>query len=339
MNTERISDIVAVWDVRVCGAVGEILPGVLFRFSSERGDDLVLKEVGDIDDGVLNRLAFEYEVILHVHNSGLPVAVPLRDGRGRIAVPWEGHYYQLSPCLPNADGEVTGPGREQLFHNYGKTIAQMHLALAAFPHDKLEGRVERTVLESEVFDVGLPIITAYLSGRQEAGFRAMLADLEQAMRDAFRDLPEQLIHRDCHAENLLSWGSEVTGIVDWDHLMVGPRILDVAYFAVQAAKHDVRDAGKMAQWFRDLPLLVQGYASVSALSAEERAAIPYVMIAVPIFFAHWAISAAMDTDYIQQELDAATCLYDNLDTIQEAVLMYPKGRRTNCADTEVHDRI
>jgi len=321
MNTQRISDIVAVWDVRVSGPIEEILPEALSRFSSERGDDFVLKEVGGIDDSLLNRLEFEAEVIRHVDASGLPVAVPLRDGRGRIAVPWEGHYYRLSPCLPSADDEVTGLARDLLFHNYGKTIAQMHLALAAFPHDKLEGRVGRTVLESEVFDIGLSIITAYLSGRQGASFRAMLVDLELAMRDAFRDLPEQLIHRDCHAENLLSCGSEVTGIVDWDHLVVGPRVLDVAYFAVQAAKHDVRDAGKMAQWFHDLPLLVQGYASVSALSREERAAIPYVMIAVPIFFAHWAISKAMDSDYIRQELDTAAWLYDNLDTIQEAVLI------------------
>ncbi|MCJ7739106.1 MAG: phosphotransferase [Anaerolineae bacterium] len=149
----------------------------------------------------------------------------------------------------------------------------------------------------------------------------MIVDLEPAMRDAFRDLPEQLIHRDCHDENLLSCGSEVTGIVDWDHLVVGPRILDVAYFAVQAAKRDVRDAAKMAQWFHDLPLLVQGYTSVSALSREEQAAIRYVMIAVPIFFAHWAIGVAMDTDYIQQELDAVAWLYDNLDAIQKAVLV------------------
>ncbi|MCJ7739105.1 MAG: hypothetical protein MUQ10_17630 [Anaerolineae bacterium] len=166
MNTQRIPDIVAVWGVRVSGPVKEILPETLFRFSSERGDDLVLKEVGGIDAGILNRLEFEYEVIRHVHNSGLPVAVPLRDGQGRIAVPWEGHYYRLSPCLPNADGEVADSARDLLFHNYGMTIAQMHLALAAFPHDKLEGRVERTVLGSEVFDIGLPIITAYQSGRQ-----------------------------------------------------------------------------------------------------------------------------------------------------------------------------
>ena len=311
----------AVWDVRVCGAVEEILSEVLFRFSSERGDDFVLKEVGAIDDSVLNRLKFEYEVILHVHRSGLSGAVPLRDGQGRIVVPWEGDYYRLSPCLPNADGELTGPPRDLLFHNYGKTIAEMHLTLAAFPHNKLEGRVERTALESEVFDIGLPIITAYLSGGQEDSFRAMIVDLEPVMRDAFRDLPEQLIHRDCHSENLLRCGSEVTGIVDWDHLIVGPRILDVVYFAVQTAKHNVRDAGKTAQWFHDLPLLVQGYASVSALSAEEQAAIPYVMIAVPIFSAHWAISAAKDVDHIQQELDAAAWLCHNLDTIPEAVLV------------------
>jgi len=88
MDTHWISDLVAIWDVVVSGPVEAILPETVFRFSSERGEGFVLKKVGGIDDSRPDRLEFERELLLHVCTAGLPVAVPLRDRRGRIAVPW-----------------------------------------------------------------------------------------------------------------------------------------------------------------------------------------------------------------------------------------------------------
>jgi Ser/Thr protein kinase RdoA (MazF antagonist) len=316
--TDWVPDIVAAWDITVFGLVEEICPESVFRLSSAHGGDLILKNVGNTTSHNPQQLRLEYKVLLHVHEAGLPVAVPLPDKQGRIAVRWGKQYYSLAPCLPHAGGGLMPADHDQLFRNYGRTIAQMHRALATFPQHRL-GEIGRADLESEVFEIGVPIILRFLPEKQADEFQAIIDDLTSAMRSAFPHLPEQLIHRDCHAGNLLSCGTEVTGIVDWDHLTIGPRILDIAYFAVQLAKHDVHDPKKMAQWVHDFPLLLQGYECESPLSDEEKSAFPYVLISVPILFAYWAIETSHDDSYIQTELDTVTWLHSRLALIQESV--------------------
>jgi Ser/Thr protein kinase RdoA (MazF antagonist) len=318
-DDESIFDILAAWDVTASGPVDMLRPEGIYRLSNERGDRLILKDIGRINDQIEGRLAFEYEVLLHLQSAGLPVAVPLPDAQGRIAVPWKEHYYTLSPSLPDDGGAVSPAGRDGLLRNYGATTAQMHRALATFPHDRLPDWIGHIELASEVLDTGFPIILPYLAGEQAAKFQAMRAGLARTMPTAFQDLPGQLIHRDCHAENLLSCGTVVTGIVDWDHLTIGPRILDVAYFAVQLAKRQVRDPAAMAQWLDDFPLLLAGYEAESALLEGEKSAFPYVLIAVPVLFAYWAIGTGHSDDYIQTELDTTAWLYHNLAVVRERV--------------------
>jgi Ser/Thr protein kinase RdoA (MazF antagonist) len=234
-------------------------------------------------------------------------------------VPWQEHYYTLSPCLPSDGTALTPVQHRQLLRNYGVATAGMHRALATFPQDRLPAWIGRVDLASEVLDTGFPIILPYLEEGEEVEFQAMRARLARTMPTAFQDLPEQLIHRDCHAENLLSCGTVVTGIVDWDHLTIGPRILDVAYFAVQLAKRQVRNPAAMAQWLDDFPLLLAGYEAESTLLEEEKAAFPQVLIAVPVLFAYWAIETGHSDDYIQTELDTMAWLYRNLEIVRERV--------------------
>lgn len=324
-HADWIADLVAGWGLAISGPVEEIAPEGVFRLSTTQDGDLVLKNVGPISAHSLEQLCLEYEVLLHLQDAGLLVAVPLSDKQGRIAVPWEGQYYSLVSYLPHDGGELAPSDRGRLFRNYGRAIAQMHRALATFPHHKLEGRIGQTRLESEVFEIGMPIILRYLPGKQADEFQAIMDDLAPGMHSTFPHLPQQLIHRDCHAENLLSCGTEVTGIVDWDHLTIGPRILDLAYFAVQLVKRDLNDSKKVAQWFRDVPLLVQGYEGECPLIEGEKTALPYVLAAVPILFAYWAIETSHDDGYIQTELDAVAWLHSKLDIVQKSVPGYPDG--------------
>jgi Ser/Thr protein kinase RdoA (MazF antagonist) len=316
-DDESLLDVLTGWDVKASGQVEMLSPEGIYRLASERGDELILKDVGPVGDQLLGKLAFENEVLLHLQSTGLPVAVPLPDRLGEIAVPWQGHVYTLSPYLPDDGGAVRGCHRPRLLRNYGAATARMHRALATFPQNRLPDWIGRIELASEVLDTGFPIILPYLAGGQAEAFQAMRAGLARTMPTAFQDLPEQLIHRDCHAENLLSCGPEVTGIVDWDHLTIGPRILDVAYFAVQLAKRQVRDPAAMARWLDEFPLLLAGYEAESAFLEEEKAAFPYVLIAVPILFAYWAIETGHGDDYIQTELHTMAWLYSHMAVIRE----------------------
>jgi len=319
IDYQSILDIMSVWDVAVSGQVEEICPEGIYRLSSERGEELILKDIGPVDDQLLSQLAFEHEVLRHLQHVGLPVALPLPDSQGRTVVPWRDHYYTLSPCLPSDSTALMPADRHRLLRNYGAAIAQMHRALTTFPSDRLPDWIGRIDLASEVFDTGFPVIMPYLQGKQADRFQAILASLKRTVPAAFQGLPEQLIHRDCHAGNLLSCGTEVTGIVDWDHVIIGPRILDLAYFSVQLAKRHVRNPVKMAQWLDDFPLLLSGYGAESILQEEEKAAFPYALISVPILFAYWAIETSHSDDYIQTELDNIAWLYGNLEVVRQRV--------------------
>jgi Ser/Thr protein kinase RdoA (MazF antagonist) len=313
---EELAELLALWDVTASYQIEELSPEGIYRLTTERGDDLILNDLGPHDAQVLNRFAFEYRILLHLQNAGLPVALPLTDRHGRLAVPWQGRNYSLCPCLPNDGGDLAGADRHLLLHNYGTAIACMHQALTTFPQEQLPGWIEPIDLASEVLHTGLPIILPYLDGDHAGRFRAIHSALAQTMPDAVQGLPQQLIHRDCHAENLLSCGTQITGIIDWDHLTVGPRILDPAYFSVQLAKRQVRDPGAMTRWLDDFPLLLAGYEAASPLLETEKAAFPYVMIAVPVLFAYWAIETGHSDNYIQTELDTLAWLHDNLEVVR-----------------------
>jgi Ser/Thr protein kinase RdoA (MazF antagonist) len=316
---EGVADLLDLWDVTASGRLEELSPEGIYRLMTGYGVALILNDLGPGDWQVLGRFGFEYIILRHLQAAGIPVALPLADRHGRIAVAWRGHNYTLSPCLPDDGGALTGPDRHLLLRNYGAAIARMHRALATFPQEDIRDWIEPIDLASEVFDTGFPIILPYLTGEQAGRFRAIRSALAQKMPAAFQGLTQQLIHRDCHAENLLSCGTQITGIVDWDHLAVGPRILDPAYFAVQLAKRQVRDPQAMARWLDEFPLLLAGYQAVSPLLESEKAALPYVMIAVPVLFAYWAIETGHSDDYIQTELDTLSWSYDNLEVIQRRV--------------------
>jgi len=166
---------------------------------------------------------------------------------------------------------------------------------------------------------GMPIITAHLQGREAEKLQNTIDELGQTMVDAFDDLPEQLIHRDCYPGNFLSSGVEVTGIIDWDHLSLGPRILDPAYFVVQIAKRQIHDTGKMVRWFDDLLLLLEGYQDENTLSVKEKEAFPSVMLSVPIFFTSWLIETEQFSS-IQLELDTIEWLHQHWAALQKIMV-------------------
>ncbi len=102
-------------------------------------------------------------------------------------------------------------------------------------------------------------------------------------------LPVQVIHRDLHAGNLLFIGDQVTGVLDLDHLEIGPRLVDLVYLAGSVlAELFARDA---QHEFGERSLrLVAGHEQVSALSDAERAAAQPLLLEVEEDFRRWFVS-------------------------------------------------
>jgi Ser/Thr protein kinase RdoA (MazF antagonist) len=76
-----------------------------------------------------------------------------------------------------------------------------------------------------------------------------------AMTTGLRGLPEQLIHRDCHPGNILVQGTRVISFIDWEDLCIGPRLFDLAYYAVHHLKWVTDDDVATRRWLSNLPHL------------------------------------------------------------------------------------
>jgi Ser/Thr protein kinase RdoA (MazF antagonist) len=258
----------------------------IFRITTGDGRQLILKNISDKnDEWRIGRLPLEYEVLSHVHQLGVSVAVPMLSHDGMPYVVFSEQVYCLYPYFTNNPGEVKNASdRRTLYQNYGAAIARLHQALVFYPDKSVSERTWRTDLLHRIFDEAIPCISEYLSREQNQAFTQMVDEMEAEMRRAYSDLPEQLIAWDCHPGNIVVDGFEVSGFVDCNHLSIGPRIFDLAYFLVHLVKWDVGDEHKTATWLAHYNQIIVGYERVQPLEKRERERLFYVMLAVLLIF-------------------------------------------------------
>jgi Ser/Thr protein kinase RdoA (MazF antagonist) len=224
-----------------------------------------------------------------LHRSGIPVAVPILNQTGSASVLFQGNRFTLSPFLAAGRSwlELDPEGLWRLNYHCGEAIGHLHIALAAFPQAGLEQRTWRTEVPGPWFEQYIPAIREQLIAPQREAFDALLHAIQVEMEAATRELPEQLIHRDCHHGNIVVHGEQVTGFVDCDHLSLGPRVFDLADFLIHMIKHEVNEPHRTAEWFRLFPAVLQGYKQANPLGEQEKRAVYWMMLGVLILFVDW----------------------------------------------------
>ena len=280
--------VLAAWNIEPEGELKEIHPARVFRVAQMESNDLLLKDVGDTP---VERLLFEFGVLEHLADSGVPVAVPLKTSDGEQVVAAQGTRFTLSPCLIT-DSDSEPSDWEDRLASYGEAFARLHLALASYPEDDLARKTWSSNPLKESLDRCIPRLLRSLSKEQAAKLSGVRRSIEADMRDALEDLPVQLIHRDLHAGNVLCSGDRVVGIVDCDNFSIGSPMIDIAYFLhhtvkwlAQADGTMVNNEGGTKWWLSWMPRLIQAYHQVRPLSAREMASLPYMMIWVMLMFA------------------------------------------------------
>lgn len=82
-------------------------------------------------------------------------------------------------------------------------------------------------------------------------------------------LPRQLLHGDAHRGNVVLSGSSAT-FIDFDKMMVGPRVFDIAKYIATCCFH-VGVAARLSR--RSIDALLDGYNAVNRLSERELASL------------------------------------------------------------------
>jgi homoserine kinase type II len=197
------------------------------------------------------------------------------------------HGYHTNQVVPAADGSFVStylgkpltlktwiPGdtlRETAQKDYrsiGRAIAQLHL-------------IPAPEFLSRVHSYGLEHMPASLDYQADLEYKAWLADMITYLRDHFpAGLPQALIHSDLFDDNIIYHQGQFQAIIDFADACFYPRAYDIGSVLFGACVQ----AGELD--FDRTREVIRGYQEVSALQADERAAIQFFAV-----YAGAAISA------------------------------------------------
>jgi len=238
----------------------------------------VLKRIRGLDDlgEPRMRIAAEFRVLIHIFAAGLPVALPIVTDDGKLFAETDGALYTLLPYLTSTDETPSLAA----FHEIGVTVARLHRALAAFPYEFPSWRID---LVPRTFTEALQDIATRLRQDAVVAIHRTLTSRRADMVEALSDLPEQRIHGDFHLGNILISNEKVTGLIDLDHLPIGPKIYDLAYLLANRAADETEQLPAITA------SVVGGYRSASTLNQHELAAVVPAMLAVQLQLVGWVL--------------------------------------------------
>jgi Ser/Thr protein kinase RdoA (MazF antagonist) len=300
------SDLLAYWEIGPIRSITEQAPGessagnVTF-VETEAGERYVLKR-----KTVHRTLSQEYPLLAALAEQGVPVAVPLRARSGEPFLQEGEDFYDLSPQLPGtiyADHyahEATERARQ-----FGGAIAQLHAALRNC--DQLIHAQEMD-LPGDIVRYSQVVREIWPAGQSPV--EPILTELEAGLAAYFPDLPKQLIHRDAHPGNMLFLNGKLSGWLDFEIMLRGPRLFDLCYCSTSLLINGFIDPLKRQAWFGLLSALAAGYESVSSLTRVERRAMRIMQMSIEVIFIAF-FSKINYPAFVTQNIEALAWLYAN----------------------------
>ncbi len=139
-------------------------------------------------------------------------------------------------------------------------------------------------LAEQVRRWALPCCKKHLPFKAVEALEEIWKWLEPDWNPLYEQLPRQLIHRDAHPGNMLFEQGRLTGFIDFDQVMVGPRLFDLCYCGTSLLVGGFLVAEKQNAWPSLFRGLVRGYQTVSPLSSVEWEAALGMLIAIELLF-------------------------------------------------------
>ncbi|WP_156821073.1 phosphotransferase enzyme family protein [Microlunatus phosphovorus] len=241
---------------------------------------LVLKQLPEYPAGV--EPVVEYRVLSHLQGSGVSVALPIVTDTGQIVASIGDLAWSLLPHLPHqTENHELGPDAGETTFLIGAAIGHLSQALADYPYG-VASFVDDPV---KVLDEALPQLPDEVIrlARPYAG----------RLVEVCGGLPIQLTHGDCNDGNVLINSKGRVSFIDIDHLPVGPRVRDLAYYLTSRLRRHLGSPQTAmlttCALITAVPSYVAGYRRVQQLSEQEIAAIVPLMLVAEIGGAHWSL--------------------------------------------------
>lgn len=246
-------------------------------------DDRNLIVKWSMERSLFDRLHASTEVLSHVAEAGAPVAAPHRSRDGSIRVEAEGPAGPLSVAvLPELSGDWLDTSDLSAVKAAGSALARVHHHLGEITDiPEILGDSDDSVAKpgsdsvspnGQAASAGARIfarISKWLDPESPLVAPQSAEILRHLLATApdFADEP-QLVHRDFRAANILTRGSEVFGILDFDDIATDYRVRDLAQASVYLSTR-FRDWAPTTRTVQSA--LRVGYEAVRPLEPSESA--------------------------------------------------------------------
>jgi Ser/Thr protein kinase RdoA (MazF antagonist) len=229
----------------------------------------------------------EYALLRELSQAGVSVPAPITTVDGDwCAVDDEGQAFWLYPKLSGkVFAEHYAGDAEQRAGALGRAIGFLHEHLQAC--GDLSGFRDMDLIGA-IQEWAIPCIHAGKAVVDAEAIEKIWRDVEGDLVSLYDDLPKQLIHRDAHPANILFDNGRLTGFVDFEMVVRGPRVFDICYCTSAILVDGFQDPEKARKWFILFRSLVSGYETFCSLSSPERLAVYGVLVTIELVFtAYW----------------------------------------------------
>ena len=229
----------------------------------------------------LGKLKSHITISQALENAGLYAATPVKTENGELYVAEGEVYFCLTKRLAGAQmkpGAMYEDASADKARFVGEVIGQLSLALA-----EVEALVEEVNIYERVTGWAIPQLADKLTGAEK-----IFAEYEEIFGRIYAALPKQVIHRDPNPGNIIL-SEDKWGFIDFELSEKNVRIFDPCYAATAILSESFEEDNeeKLQKWIRIYKNIVYGYDDVVKLTAEEKQALPYVVISNQLLALAW----------------------------------------------------
>ncbi len=201
--------------------------------------------------------------------SGLPVSETIKTTDGSDYLQNGELYFVVTKRINGSQLKCKDVFKNtNIAYQIGSNIAKLHNVLKIFD----ENNYKKANILNDVKS-NLPKVRKLID----------IDDFTDNFVDIYNKLPKQLIHRDINPSNMLFDNGEFKGFIDFDLTEVNVRIFDICYCATAILSECFNNSDiDKNKWLEIFDNLVNGYESITPLSAFEKQALPYTIYSIQI---------------------------------------------------------
>lgn len=307
VSHRKITEILACWGLENEAVTDVVYPetGEISDNAKYVGTDYVIKYTGN-PGNVMKAISIGKAL----ENVGLytPAVVPAKDGKEYVE---NGELFFFLTRRVNGEripaSKVYLDEYERKGRFIGEIIGQLDLALE---------QIDVPADEADPFAAARDWALPALDGVLPADSEFIAAYIRETGR-LFDALPRQIIHRDPNPGNIIV-SRDKWGFIDFELSERNARIFDPCYAATAILSETFEEGNeaKLDKWTGIMKEILRGYDAVVRMTAEEKEAVPYMILANQFISTAWFADKDKYRDLYETNLKITRWIIRNFDKLK-----------------------